>query len=147
MNIPKNPRPINVSFDIDDTIWKVNEKMRRQEPDYKLINVLLWFVENGDNVFVWSAGGMDYARIITAKLGLDEYVKVIPKPDLGSQNRKIDLCFDDSEVGLANATVLVYRKHNEEENYERLKSSWDNNKGEKNNNVGNQEQSGHVADL
>lgn len=124
MNIPNNPKPINVAFDIDDTIWKVNTKMKRQEPDYKLINVLLWFVENGDNVFIWSAGGMDYCKMITNKLGLDEYVKIIPKPDIGKEDRRIDICFDDSEVGLAASTVLVYREHNEKENYERLKSSW-----------------------
>ncbi len=125
MNVPKNPRPINVAFDIDDTIWKINVKMKRQEPDYKLINVLLWFVENGDNVFIWSAGGMDYCKMITNKLGLDEYVKVLPKPDLGKKDRRIDLCFDDSEVRLATTSCLVYRKHNEDENYERFQSSWD----------------------
>lgn len=125
MKIAKNPRPIAVVFDVDDTIWKINTKMKRQEPDYKLINVLLWFVENGDNVFIWSAGGMDYCKMITNKLGLDEYVKVLPKPDLGKEDRRIDLCFDDSEVQLAKTSVLVYRKHNEEENYERFKSSWD----------------------
>lgn len=123
MNIPNNPRPINVAFDLDDTIWKVNEKMKRQEPDYKLINVLLWFVENGDNVFLWSAGGMDYCKIIANKLGLDEYVKIIPKPDLGVRDKRIDICFDDCEVGLAASTVLVYRSHNKEKNYERFKSS------------------------
>jgi len=125
MNIPNNPKPINVAFDIDDTIWKVNTKMRRQDPDYKLINVLLWFVENGDNVYVWSAGGIDYAKTITAKLGIDEYVRVIPKPDLGKQDRKIDLCFDDSEVGLARTNVIVYREHNKGANYENMQSSWD----------------------
>lgn len=130
MNIPKNPRPLNIAFDIDDTIWKINAKMRRQEPDYKLINVLLWFVENGDNVFVWSAGGVDYAKTIAAKLGLDEYVRIIPKPDLYGKNPKIQLCFDDSEVALGNETVLVYRPHNEGTNYEDLQNSWDRHQGE-----------------
>lgn len=139
MNIPKNPRPLNVAFDIDDSLWKINEKMRRQEPDYKLINVLLWFVENGDNVFIWSAGGMDYCKTIAAKLGLDEYVKIIPKPDLGKEDRRIDLCFDDSEVELAKTSVLVHRKHNEAENYDRFKSSWDVHQGEETRNGGNKE--------
>ncbi len=128
MNIPKNPRPINVAFDVDDTIWKINEKMKRQEPDYKLINVLLWFVENGDNVYVWSAGGVDYVKMILNKLGLDEYAKAIPKPDLGKNNRNIDLCFDDSEVNLATSNVLVFRNHNIKD-YDKYKKSWENNKG------------------
>ena len=127
MKIPNNPKPISVVFDIDDTIWKANPKMRRQEPDYKLINVLLWFAENGDHVCVWSAGGMDYCKMILNKLGLDEYVKVIPKPHLGGTDRKIDLCFDDSEVGLASTNVIVYREHNKKD-YERLQNSWKNNK-------------------
>jgi len=147
MDIPKNPRPINVAFDLDDTLWKVNEKMRRQEPDYKLINVLLWFVENGDNVFIWSAGGVDYAKTIAAKLGLDEYVKVIPKPDLGGKNAKIDICFDDCEVGLADATVLVYRDHNEKENYERLKSSWDKHQRQENLDLRDKSITGDLDDL
>lgn len=137
MNIPNNPRPLNVAFDLDDTLWKVNYKMKRQEPDYKLINVLLWFVENGDNVFIWSAGGMDYCKIITAKLGIDEYVKIISKPDLGKSDQKIDLSFDDSEIGLARTNCLVYRKHNEAENYEKFQSSWDKDQREKDRISGN----------
>ena len=128
IKIPKNPRPIAVAFDVDDTIWKINEKMKRQEPDYKLINVLLWFVENGDNVYVWSAGGVDYVKMILNKLGLDEYAKAIPKPKLGHTDKDIDLCFDDSEVNLGRTNVIVFRDHNIK-NYERFKDSWKNNKG------------------
>lgn len=128
--MPNNPRPLNVAFDIDDTIWKVNEKMRRQEPDYKLINVLLWFVENGDNVYIWSAGGVDYAKMIAAKLGLDEYVRFIPKPDLYGKDATIDLCFDDSEVALGRTNVIVYRQRNEGKSYEDLRKGYIQNKGE-----------------
>src|SRR3990167_5910232 len=75
-----------IAFDIDDTLWKVRVRTHKdghqigdQVPDYDLIQVFRWFVNNGDEVFVWSAGGVDYAKIIVEKLGLDEMVTVIPK--------------------------------------------------------------------
>lgn len=108
----KKINAINVAFDIDDTIWMVRPKHCDQVPDFRLISVLLWFVENGDNVFVWSGGGVEYAKTIVNKLGLDDYVTVIAKPPLGENDPKIDLSFDDSEITLGKTNVLVYREHN-----------------------------------
>ncbi len=108
---------MRVAFDIDDTIYKVRVKYRDQAPDYDLIPVLIWFAKNGDEVYVWSAGGLDYAKTIVRKLGLDEYVTaVIPKPKLHGQDKNIDLCFDDCEVDLATVTVRVNRPHHKEKN-------------------------------
>lgn len=121
MEIEKKHK-LNIAFDIDDTIWKIRMRTKDgrrvgdQVPDYDLINVLRWFYNNGDNIYVWSAGGTDYAYTICEKLGIDEMVKILPKPPLDGNNPKIDLTFDDSEIGLGKVNCLVNRKSYEQQN-------------------------------
>lgn len=105
---------MKIAFDVDDTIYKIdhNNPEGGQIPDYDLIGVLRWFYENGDDVYVWSAGGVDYAKQIVRKLGLQKYVhSVIPKVKLGDDSNpyKIDIAFDDCETKLAKVDVLVKR--------------------------------------
>jgi len=97
-----------VAFDIDDSLWKIDRKHARQVPDYDLIGVLRWFFNNGDEVFVWSAGGVDYAQTIVDKLGLTDMVKVIPKGKFGNKQLDIDLTFDDDkfeQIGKVNVVI------------------------------------------
>lgn len=121
---------MNIAFDIDGTLWKIvkmackpNCVLRHAEheyysqvPDYDLIQVLRWFHGNGDNVFVWSAGGMDYAQQIVNKLGLTEMVTVIPKKNetLNKIEEKIkipvmDVAFDDCDTNLAKVDIHIKR--------------------------------------
>lgn len=104
---------MRIAFDIDDTLWKVRKEKGDQVPDYDLINVLRWFCKNGDEVFVWSAGGEDYAKQIVRKLGLDEMVKIVPKVSyakiLEKRNLAMDIAFDDCETNLAKVDVKVNR--------------------------------------
>lgn len=82
--------------------------MKRQVPDYDLIQVLRWFYNNGDEVFVWSGGGVDYAQTIVDKLGLTSMVKVIPKGDFGNKQLDIHLTFDDDkheQIGQVNCII------------------------------------------
>lgn len=104
--------PLNVVFDVDDTLWKIREDRKGQCPDYDMISVLKWFVNNGNNVYVWSAGGIDYTNQIVWKLGLDHCVTVIPKGKLNERhpdNPPMDISFDDCEVNLARVDVRVKR--------------------------------------
>jgi hypothetical protein len=98
---------MKVVFDIDDTLWKIVGKAPnfRQVPDYDLIAVLRWFYQNGDRVFVWSAGGTDYAQTVVDKLGLTEMVKVVQK----NSELKPDLTFDDQAMTLGNVNIRVRR--------------------------------------
>lgn len=104
---------MKVAFDVDDCIWKIDRKYKRQIPDYDLIQVLRWFANNGDEVFVWSAGGTDYAQTIVDKLGLTDLVKVIPKISSADILKKryegMDIAFDDCETNLAKVDVRVNR--------------------------------------
>lgn len=100
-----NKKVLKVAFDIDDTLWKIRENHQDQVPDYPLIQVLLWFVSNGDKVFVWSAGGVDYAKSIVKRLGLDDVVEVIMK----EKRDDIDIAFDDAETNLGKVDVPIKR--------------------------------------
>jgi hypothetical protein len=102
---------MKIAFDVDDTLYKVRIRkvdgrvIGDQIPDYDIIQVLRWFVSNGDEVFVWSAGGTDYAQQIVDKLGLSEAVRVIPKRE---DPRFIpDLTFDDEciKIGMVNCKI------------------------------------------
>ena len=108
---------MKIAFDIDDTLWKVRirevdgRQVGDQVPDYDLIQVLKWFYNNGDNIFVWSGGGVDYAQQIVDKLGLTDMVQVIPKVALNDDSNpyNIDIAFDDEETDLAKVDVHVRR--------------------------------------
>lgn len=102
---------MKIAFDVDDTIWKIDRKHGCQVPDYDLIQVLRWFVNNGDEVFVWSAGGLEYAQMIVDKLGLTDFVNVIPKGEFGNKQLDIDLTFDDdSAEQIGKVNVIVKRE-------------------------------------
>jgi phosphoserine phosphatase len=112
---------MNVAFDIDDTLWKVQIRKSKgavlgeQVPDFDVIQVLRWFAANGDHVYVWSAGGTDYAQQIVDKLGITDLVEVIPKHrQRGEFDPYIDLSFDDEDVILGAANCRVKRADHEE---------------------------------
>lgn len=75
---------IRVVFDIDNTLVKIMEQGGKpcQCPDYDLIQVLKWFVNNGAEVYAWSGGGVNYTESWLYKLGLLDIVKAIPKVEL-----------------------------------------------------------------
>lgn len=121
---------MKIAFDIDDTLYKIVEitdenelaslphqkaKHWKQIPDYDLLQVLRWFVNNGDEVFVWSAGGEDYARNFVNKFGI-EGVSVIrkmhtDKEGVGTGMHVMDIAFDDCETRLAKVDIRVKRNH------------------------------------
>jgi len=98
-------KKLKVCFDIDDTLYKIRLHKRDQVPDYDLIQVLRWFCQNGDEVFVWSAGGIEYANIFVRKLGLDDIVTVVEKGSF-----KPDIAFDDCETKLGKVDVRIKRE-------------------------------------
>jgi len=106
---------MKVAFDIDDTLWKIRIRkvdghvVGDQVPDFDLIQVLRWFATNGDDVYVWSAGGTQYAQQIVDKLGLSEFVTVIRKGAVAARHHRIDLAFDDEPVTLGMANCRIRR--------------------------------------
>jgi hypothetical protein len=98
-----------IAFDIDDTLYKIigNTPDLHQAPDYDLIQVLRILHKFGARIYIWSAGGVDYATTIVKKLGLWNIAIVIPKGSV-----KVDICFDDQEVKLGLVNFLIDRKLN-----------------------------------
>lgn len=119
-------KQLQIAFDIDDTLWKIvpsdaapldGRTRYKQVPDYDLIQVLKWFHANGSKVFVWSAGGVDYTQVIIDKLGLEQYVTVIPKKGWDEdtiERGEIDIAFDDEDVTLGKVNVQIKRDAREE---------------------------------
>ncbi len=103
---------MKIAFDIDDTLWKCTypfDKRKgrpylKQVPDYDLIQVIRWFYQNGDEIFFWSAGGIDYCETIIANLGLSEYGTVVDKGSFTP-----DIAFDDQETKLGKIDIRVKR--------------------------------------
>jgi hypothetical protein len=100
---------MKIIFDVDGTIYKISEDRKSQVPDYDLIQVLRWFAANGDDVYVWSGGGVDYAQLIVDRLGLTEIVKCIPKLKLGDDTPVMDLTFDDETIKNGKCNIKVKR--------------------------------------
>lgn len=96
---------MKIAFDIDNSLYKIRLNKKDQVPDYDLIQVLRWFCQNGDEVFVWSAGGVDYTKTFVRKLGLDDLVTVVEKGSF-----KPDIAFDDCETGLAKVDIKIKRE-------------------------------------
>ena len=95
---------MKIAFDIDDTLFKIRLDKRDQVPDFDLFQVLRWFHQNGDDVYVWSAGGIDFATNFVRRMGIDDIVTIIRKGAI-----RVDIAFDDMETDLATVDVKVNR--------------------------------------
>lgn len=120
---------MNIAFDIDNTLYTVVDdstcettspynKLRRfhQILNYKLIQVMLWHKENGDIIWIWSAGGREYAQSFVNKyfprLGINVLEK---KKHFGVDGHPaIDICYDDQVVDLAKVNILVKTDYKED---------------------------------
>jgi phosphoglycolate phosphatase-like HAD superfamily hydrolase len=113
---------INIAFDVDDTLWKVRWELRNgiaipcgQIPDYEVIHTLIFHYKNGEKIYVWSAGGVDYARSVCEKLGLSDMVEVVRKDQVTADALQIDLTYDDQEVTLGKVNIRIHREYRMEE--------------------------------
>lgn len=116
---------MRIAFDIDDTLWKLVPDTERvfegvgarcqcganlkQEPDPEMILLVESLMQAGDQVFFWSAGGMEHARnfLRTHCKAWEILIDILPK----EAGQNIDICFDDQEVKLATINLRVDREH------------------------------------
>lgn len=90
-------KSITVAFDVDMTLIDHEDK-----PIYQNIQLLLWFIDRGHDVIIWSGGGVDWAESCVRKLGLEGVVRVIFK---GTEY--VDIAFDDQAINLGKVNVEV----------------------------------------
>lgn len=89
-----------IAFDVDGTL--IRQSDYGDAPRYEIINLLLFFNRNLDEIYIWSGGGVDYARHWAEKLGI---TCATPIPKNAAQG--MDICFDDEEVSLAKVNIKV----------------------------------------
>ena len=90
---------LRIAFDVDGTL--ITEDYTDAVPRYDVIQLFWWFHAQGHTMFIWSGGGMDYARRWMEKLGLDA---VILEKKSGQD---IDIAVDDCECDLAVTNLFV----------------------------------------
>lgn len=90
------------AFDVDGTLLNLD-----RTPNYGVIQLAQWFIENGDLVVVWSGGGKEYAEQVGRKLGFGDSVSYHPKTKETAEFIQPDIAFDDEPVELAKVNVLV----------------------------------------
>jgi hypothetical protein len=117
---------MNIAFDIDNTLYKVIPieisssglvTRFKQIPDIDVFNLLYWYLNNGDHVFIWSAGGLDYTQNFIDKFFNPQYkIHALTKMvNMCDGKFFIDICYDDKEVKLAKVNVLVRNRLYSEE--------------------------------
>jgi len=79
-------------FDVDGTLITLDNK-----PNYKMIALLKLLQEFNCYVYIWSGGGIDYARAIADRLGLD-----VPVIEKGSMTPHLAVDDQDVELGKVN---------------------------------------------
>jgi len=85
-------KPLKIAFDVDGTlIYKCGEL--EDTPRYDIIRLFHFFKDNGEDVYIWSGGGLDYAEEWASRLGLEATVveKGCFKPDIAVDDINVDL--------------------------------------------------------
>jgi len=83
-----------IAFDVDGClIWAEGMKGEPDTPRYEVIKLLHWFQKNGDTIYIWSGGGVDYARHWRDKLGLMGLIKAKGEfvPDIAVDDEVVEL--------------------------------------------------------
>ena len=91
--------PLLIAFDVDGTlIHQVGEA--EDTPRYCVIEVFHFFEKLGHTMYIWSGGGVDYAKEWSQRLGLK--AKIVEKGSF-----KPDIALDDMNVNLGIVNIRV----------------------------------------
>lgn len=115
---------MKIAIDLDDTLWKLVEDKdprptgvgamcacgipMKQEVDQTMVDLVQSLILD-HQVFIWSAGGVEYAKNWIKRFcpAWESLVEVIPK----EKGQGIDVCVDDQEVDLAPILLRIKREH------------------------------------
>lgn len=95
---------MKIAFDVDGTLIKKSAE-GRDIPRFEVIFLLNCLKVLGNEIFVWSGSGFDYAQTWCDKLGISDQVEVIIK-ELSLINQ-VDLAIDDEDVTLGKTNMRV----------------------------------------
>lgn len=107
---------LKIAFDVDDTLIVPACAFQDEPhpycgitgavPNYPVISMFHFLEAQGNEMFIWSGGGVDYARTWAEKLGLNAHI--IQK----GKRLDMDIAFDDCDVDLAIVNIKVKRINN-----------------------------------
>lgn len=90
-----------IAFDIDGTLLVP----ATDSPNYHVIDLLRWFLYHNHTVYIWSGGGIDYARHQAERLGFN--CPVIAKDPLVAHALGIEITVDDQPITLGKVNIQV----------------------------------------
>jgi len=90
-----------IAFDVDGTLINFDNT-----PNYRVIDILRWFQQNGDRIIIWSGGGMNYAEHWNNKLGLNAD-EVVFKTKESALKINPDIAFDDEFINLGKVNIKI----------------------------------------
>ena len=90
---------VNVAFDVDGCLIDEDDKPRQD-----VLDILHKHYERGDNIYVWSGGGVGYARGWASRLGLTPYIGGFLQKEV---TPGMDIAYDDQDVQLAKVNRRV----------------------------------------
>ena len=92
-------QPLHVAFDLDGTLIHQTGDLE-DTPRYDVISVFHFFEKLGNVMYIWSGGGVEYAKVWAQKLGLKALI-------VEKGSFKPDICFDDMRVNLGIISIRV----------------------------------------
>jgi len=92
-----------VAFDVDLTLITANDKI-----NYRVMDLLRWFLDNHDRVIVWSGGGIEWAQRWVRHLGLEGKVEVAAKTKENAELLGVDIAIDDEFVTLGKVNIKTF---------------------------------------
>jgi phosphoserine phosphatase len=95
---------LHVAFDVDNTLIK-EDQQGNAWPNYRVIDLLRWFIDQDHEVFIWSGGGCEYARRWADELGFQD-IQVIEKSQQSAKIWGVNLTVDDMPVEFGQGKIL-----------------------------------------
>lgn len=92
-------RPLFVVFDVDGTLIDENDV-----PRVEVLDILREHHKRGDVIYVWSGGGVGYAKSRVLELGISALVTGFVRKAAG---QGFDVAYDDQDVKLATVNRRV----------------------------------------
>jgi hydroxymethylpyrimidine pyrophosphatase-like HAD family hydrolase len=89
----------NIAFDVDGCLIDEQDKPRQD-----VLDILYKHHERGDHIYVWSGGGVGYARDWALRLGIAPYVGGFLRK---TKTPGMDIAYDDQDVQLAKVNRRV----------------------------------------
>lgn len=101
---------MKVAFDVDGTLIHAGWEFKGEAvPRTKVLDKIREHCANGDEIWIWSGGGKDYAESIARRIKLEEMqgIKIAGYLSKVMNDGSFDLAYDDEVVSLAEKNIQI----------------------------------------